>query len=534
MRKWWCTFLYLWVFLPVIFAQTKVEEVIGRTVDGKDLTAHGFEFNGKIREYKMDTTATVFMVKIGYLDKSGQAYKNKGELVVFSFPEGKELWRRKVNYVNDQFALLPEGILFNSKGIKSSYLDLQTGQEKWNKKMFPYILDRKDNKLWAYKNGVSKKLECYDINSGTLLWIREIPHKYGWNYHGLIDDSTRLIVSDGMHLVNVNDGTGESYPMETGTTNYTGAVALGALGILTGALTGYAPIPTGGNAIVELTSNVLRDDSLFYFANRTQLLCLDNELKMKWGYPLPDNLTSHSQLFDYGDRLYMINYGSGYRANLRYLSSVYEKKMMEVNIGRPFIACFDRNTGKNIYLNQLTKKKDRIEDACVKEEQNTLYLLFDDGISFCQLTDSSEIEVSPWDEKNNGKLQGFISNSFYIENVDSISFSRVTPSDSASCFVFNARYEVFEINKQMEVIRTYQPENLFFSDLNWDGYSIISRGKKQYLIDFNGKKKAELDLPNHLYVVKDNVYTLDKERTKLLEISLKELFPERNIDYPVI
>lgn len=534
MKKLLCMVFCLWGLFPSVFAQKEVEEVIGQTVDGKDLTARGFEFDGKVREYKMDTTATFFMVKVGYLNKSGNAYKNKGNLLVFNFPAGKELWRRKMNYMSDQFALLSEGVLFNSKGIKSSYLDLQTGQEKWNKKMFPYIVDRQNNKLWAYKNGVSKKLECYDANTGTFLWGREIPHKYGWNYHGLINDSTRLIVSDGMHLVNVNDGTGESYPMETGTTNYTGAVALGALGILTGALTGYAPIPTGGNTVVELTSNVLRDDSLFYFANRTQLLCLDDQLKMKWGYPLPDNLTSHSQLFDYGDRLYMINYGAAFRANLRDLSSVYEQKMMEVNIGRPFIACFDRNSGKNIYLNQLTKKKDRIEDVCIKGERNTLYLLFDDGISFCQLTDSSEIEVSPWDEKVNGKLQGFMSNSFYIENADSISFSRVTPSDSASCFVFNNRYEIFEINEQMEVIRTYQPANMFFSDLRWEGYSIISRRKTQYLIDFNGKKKATLHLPYDLFIIKDKIYTLDEERTKILEISLKELFPERNIDYPII
>lgn len=134
---------------------------------------------------------------------------------------------------------------------------------------------------------------------------------------------------------------------------------------------------------------------------------------------------------------------------------------MEVNIGRPFIACFDKIPGK--YISESTdKEKDRIEDACLKGERNTLYLLFDDGISFCQLSDSSEIEVSSWDEKNNGKLQGFVYNSFYMENADSISFNRITPSDSASCFVYNDRYEILEIDEQMEVIRTYQPESLFF------------------------------------------------------------------------
>lgn len=529
-------YLFVCLLMSVSFlnAQVEKEVVIGSTIDGKELKARGFEFGGKIREYNMDTTSNSFLIKLGYLTKNERYYQNKGNILVFNCREKKELWRRKLDFRVDQAALLSDGVLFNSKGVKSLYLDLQTGQEKWNKKMLPYILDHHNNKLWAYKNAVSKKLECYDTASGTLLWTREIPHTYGWNHHELINDSTRLIVSDGIHLVNINDGTGKSYPMETGTTNYTEAVALGALGVLTGALTGVAMFPTGGNAVMELTSNVLREDSLVYFASRTQLLCMDEQMNVKWGYPLPDKLTSHSILFTSDDRIYMINYGCGYRGNFRDFSSSYERKMMEVNIGRPFIACLDKNTGKNIYLNQLTKKKDRIEDACLKRERNTLYLMFDDGISFCQLTDSSEIEVSPWSEEINGKLQGFLFRSFYLTNTDSASFHRIMPLDSSSCFVYNDQYDVFEVDEQMNVIQKYPREEIYFASINLDGYSIVSRDENQYLIDFTGKKLARLHLPYDLFFAEDKIYTLDRERDNLLEIDVKELFPEREIDYPII
>ena len=534
MRQFLYLFVCLLMFCPFMNAQEEKSIVIGQTVEGKELTARGVEFDGRVRKYKMDTTATFFMVQLGHLTPNGKSYKNKGELVVFNYQEGKELWRRKMNYMSDQFVFLPEGVLFNSKGVKSFYLDLQTGQERWNKKIFPYVMDHQNGKILSYKNGVTKNLECYEMNSGEHLWTREVPHAYGWNYDGWVNDSTRLIVSDGIHLVNIKDGTGKSYPMVTGTTNYSGAVALGTLGILTGVVAGVSVMPTGGNAVAELTSNMLREDSLLYFASRTQLLCLDDQLNMKWGYPLPEDLTSHSELFVYDDRLYMINDGSGYRGNLRDFSSAYERDMMEVNIGRPFIASFDKNTGKNIYLTQLTKKKDRIEGACLKELRNTLYLLFDDGMSFCQLTDSTEVEVSPWDEKANGKLQGFLSNSFYLIDPDSTSFRKVVPSDSASCFVYNNQYDVFEVDEQMNVIRTYRNTELYFTSLNMDGYSLISQFGIKYLIDFNGKKLATLHLPFDLYLVKDKVYTLDKDRNKILEINRKELFPERVIDNPII
>lgn len=86
----------------------------------------------------------------------------------------------------------------------------------------------------------------------------------------------------------------------------------------------------------------------------------------------------------------------------------------------------------------------------------------------------------------------------------------------------------------MNVIRTYRNTELYFTSLNMDGYSLISQFGIKYLIDFNGKKLATLHLPFDLYLVKDKVYTLDKDRNKILEINRKELFPERVIDNPII
>ena len=64
--------------------------------------------------------------------------------------------------------------------------------------------------------------------------------------------------------------------------------------------------------------------------------------------------------------------------------------------------------------------------------------------------------------KNNGKLQGLCTIRFIWKMQIVFPFNRITPSDSASCFVYNDRYEILEIDEQMEVIRTYQPESLFF------------------------------------------------------------------------
>ena len=52
--------LYLFVCLlisgPSIYAQSQV--MVGLTTEGKELKARSFEFDGRIRDYKMDTTGT--------------------------------------------------------------------------------------------------------------------------------------------------------------------------------------------------------------------------------------------------------------------------------------------------------------------------------------------------------------------------------------------------------------------------------------------------------------------------------------------
>ena len=93
-------------------------------------------------------------------------------------------------------------------------------------------------------NGVSNELEGHSLATGEKMWSRKKSHVYGWNESGLLDDSTRLIVSDGILLASIGTREGPSYAMPTGASDYKEAVALGALGVVTGVLTGFAAVPT--------------------------------------------------------------------------------------------------------------------------------------------------------------------------------------------------------------------------------------------------------------------------------------------------
>ena len=279
-------------------------------------------------------------------------------------------------------------------GKATSLLDLKTGNEVWKKKkMIPYCVDAKNRMFLAYKgsymNGVSNELEGHSLATGEKMWSRKMSHVYGWNESGLLDDSTRLIVSDGIHLVHMGNGEGPSYAMPTGASDYKEAVALGALGVVTGVLTGFAAVPTGPKKVMELVSNVLSDDTVFYVASRENLFCLDRQLQPKWGYPIPDGMGSRSHLFARGDSLYMINMGTGYRNTIFDTSEAYAHEYLRLKVGWPFIACFDKRKGEKVWFRQLSDKKEMVEEFDINWEEDALMVLFSDHIRKYSLSGDS-------------------------------------------------------------------------------------------------------------------------------------------------
>ena len=332
-------------------SQTFLSDTLGINEDGSVIIAKSLALPGWILGVDVDSTDNLLFIRYRNLSKNETSLKNKGGISVYSLADQRMLWQRPVNYFNQDPKLTSEGVLFVTMGKATSLLDLKTGNEVWKKKkMIPYCVDAKNRMFLAYKgsymNGVSNELEGHSLATGEKMWSRKMSHVYGWNESGLLDDSTRLIVSDGIHLVHMGNGEGPSYAMPTGASDYKEAVALGALGVVTGVLTGFAAVPTGPKKVMELVSNVLSDDTVFYVASRENLFCLDRQLQPKWGYPIPDGMGSRSHLFARGDSLYMINMGTGYRNTIFDTSEAYAHEYLRLKVGWPFIACFDKRKGE--------------------------------------------------------------------------------------------------------------------------------------------------------------------------------------------
>ena len=201
-------------------SQTFLSDTLGINEDGSVIIAKSLALPGWILGVDVDSTDNLLFIRYRNLSKNETSLKNKGGISVYSLADQRMLWQRPVNYFNQDPKLTSEGVLFVTMGKATSLLDLKTGNEVWKKKkMIPYCVDAKNRMFLAYKgsymNGVSNELEGHSLATGEKMWSRKMSHVYGWNESGLLDDSTRLIVSDGIHLVHMGNGEGPSYAVPT-------------------------------------------------------------------------------------------------------------------------------------------------------------------------------------------------------------------------------------------------------------------------------------------------------------------------------
>lgn len=101
-----------------------------------------------------------------------------------------------------------------------------------------------------------------------------------------------------------------------------------------------------------------------YLAGRSFLVemgalkCFDSDLNVLWKASLPKFKMSGCRLYALGDTLVMVNYGAK-RVSMNSL----------VPFGKPFVAAFDMNSGKRLFLQQLSKSKECFYRADVSSKK---------------------------------------------------------------------------------------------------------------------------------------------------------------------
>lgn len=475
------------------WADDTMKVPIGLSIDSTTIMAESQTFDKRIDGIVIEPELDYILLKFRGTTKNGKWLQNKGGIGAYSIKESKLLWTHPFNYLTSSVYCTKAGVIISS-GNKVSMLDPVTGAECWNSEFSPVQFDDSTNVILGYSSARSKKLSGYDLKTGQQLWTTKMPHEknWGWN-HVIREDSVHwLVVADNLNRLNISNGEMAVHEAKTGVTDVKSALLQGlvmAAGAAAGAMaTGYAAYPVGvvtPNVINQLHSNILQDDSLYFFADRERLVCLDDSMNQVWSYDFPSKTSAFSSLACNDSTLYMFNFGFGLRDGRQ-----------RTKMGRPFIAAFDKNTGACQFMNMLSLKKDMVEDAVLNPDG--AFMLFDDGLAYKRDLNDSTVTISSWDVKEHGQLGAIITQPVYSYYKLKNMFD-VIASDGFYFPVITSNGDIYMVDKELRISERYPANTLYWPICKVGDrmcvYSTSSDTQDVWLVSLQGIPEIQLTVP---------------------------------------
>lgn len=279
-----------------------------------------------------------------------------------------------------------------------------------------------------------------DLNTGNTIWKRPIRHENGLDDIVMLNDTVAIIISSGLHTVNLKTGLGWDYNAKTGDFQLMKR---------------------------DIRSNLIRDSLNLYFASKEKISCIDLDGKVVWSTQLPENITSRSIITIMDSTLFMINTGS---IKLDYAV---------VKQGKPFLAAFDLKDGCKKFLCTVDEKKGKIIESIVRDER--LLILYKDKIAYSSIKDGQLIDVKSFDTKIYGEIIGFIG--LNIFNKFDLAYKSIALSDNENYYLYTNKNKVLAISKDLNIVKEYNTDDLYNYYLKYKNLRFLTSKKGTVVIN---------------------------------------------------
>lgn len=415
------------------------------------------------------------------------------KMIFFNLEKGTVDW--SLPYALDPYTkesriwLMPEGLLLEEIG-KLSLLNYKDGKRLWEKSASCVSLEPRHKGLFYTLNtfgsafALRPKLLYMDLKTGEDRKLR-IRSSWKitscWRHFTYLNDSVMCALGNDIRLLNLYSGELKVYnPKVLNLWSFPGT---------------------------EARSNLLYNDSCFYMSDKEKIFCLDNQLKELWRTELPKKSASLSHIYTDSTNVYMVNYGVGSDWKYRFE-------------GYPFVAAFDKKTGNQLFLTQISDAKTSVLDFF--KMGDTQFLLFSDRIASYRLSPNAPINTIAWNWQKYGYLRGIEENEFYIpDSSDSLHYSKA-PIDNLLPVHTSIGMICTVDPSDMRVVNTF-PNSLYRMVIARYGGNIILEGgpNKLIIIDEKGSLKQEVaHVYQKVFQSGNHVYALKETGNELVDISL--------------
>lgn len=338
------------------------------------------------------------------------------------------------------------------------------------------------------------------------MWRREVPGEFGWQKTEMLDDTTLMVISEGLHTVGLTDGKGWAINRVAHAKKTDMAkVGLTVLGGVAAASAGYMLIPTSGfsDYLLNISSNVLHSGDVFYFAAKEKISCHTWDGEKVWETDLNRKKTSKSHLFREGNVIYMLNMGR---------ASKYGRLTA---LGNPYVAAFDAETGKELFLKEWEERKNFVADYMV--QGNELYLLYRDKVDIQRFSPEGLMQkyVVRIDEKAN--MHSFVSDQVFIKHDSTFTQASL---DQEHFYLFSETGELFRFNNDFETFEKVNAKSIYEKYMETNGYIFLGDKTGTFILDRGTLREvAQCNAPVNSQLYENKLYYKNNKSIYELDIS---------------
>ena len=480
---------------------------IGRNfISNTDIRAKRYEFTENIYKWGIDESTKMMTLQFRGVLEDGSDLKDSGNVALVDLSTGQMLWKQGINYRNVTFEQY-DTVLIKTDGNVSSRMNMVTGENNWKAKytfcyINPYLQIGAGYASPTDNEGISK-IEGIDLKTGKSLWKRKINKDYTLNEFIPLNDSVIVFSANGLHLAQLKNGKGWDYDAQTGKKDYSGTVTTNVINLTLSILLGNDfEVTTGHDLISGVLSNTLVDSTGMYLAGNGSIVKLDRHGNEIWRNELQKKRVSRSSLLIKDSMIFMVNDG------FAMLNSEL------ISYGIPFIAAFDKNTGKKIFLNKVGYKNDQILSYNI--QQDTVFLLTKNRILKHSLKDGTEILERYFKTDSVGKLSQFGGKELYLQ-MDSASINPVCPS-LGSISVVNNRDQLFVLDSSLKTTAIIPNDQIYMCYLKSNGYNFIDDGISTVVTDRSNQPVATLDMSGNSVLIGSKLFEVQGKSLIVIEI----------------
>ena len=511
MKRYAITVLAVFAFILSLRAQVHIQDMsnyepVGRNLlNQREIIAFKETFDVTIQRADFDSvTNTVLLTLKDEVEKDEKIVDSGICHAVFFDLEHNELKWRKKYYRNEELYIKRGPMVFKVKENDFFLVEAETGEEQFKigTGMWPVYFNTEEGWMICMTGmkglGSRRNLCRIDLKSRSRIWERDVKSAQEFEMATKLNDSTLLFVGNGLYSVDINNGEGwrlETNMQEISNENY---------GL-------YSLVSS-----VRVCSNPFVDGSDIYIAGIKRLIKTDRNGKELWHARLPEQKTSLSRLFATKEYLLMVNMGFAPHSYSFYYT--YLGKW-----GKPFLAAYDKKTGKNVYMHERKKYVDFIKDVEFRDDES-LFLLFADkeghqSVEKYQANTGALVgrkEVAPVVIQSSGSMNAFVGSDVCVKKDNK--FVHLVEMDTVGVYVV-CNNGVLHLDGGLKSMDFISFNDLFVYNGKYGDLRFYSHGKETVVVDAEDREVATLDFPDvfctesQIYSIKDkSLYVINKEQ----------------------